>query len=186
MIDYWEQKLRAEAEFLPSLQNFNTKFMSLTTPHPIWETAGSNPYEVAKAVVQARMLSGRYRTELLCRHWSKNKHGLCLSSTCTEIEETLEHILLWCPAYTITRQRLMALWYSTENEAAFKIITEVLNGTPQSLLQFILDCSTIPMVISSSQVHGPSLLSTLFYLSRTWCHSIHRSRLKLLGRWNFF
>ena len=38
--------------------------------HTIWWRAGANPYEVSKAVVQCRMLSGRYRTFLISRNWS--------------------------------------------------------------------------------------------------------------------
>ena len=77
VIDWWEQHLRGQAALLPSLQLFKSAFMSLTTPHPIWTTANS-PYEISKAVISARMLSGRYRTDYLSRHWSKrNPSGHC-------------------------------------------------------------------------------------------------------------
>ena len=69
VMDYWETKLRAEAVGLPSLASFDPRYMSLAKPHPIWWTAGSNPYEVAKALIQCRMLSGRYRTCQLTSHW---------------------------------------------------------------------------------------------------------------------
>ena len=39
VIDYWEQKLRHEAAPLTSLEFFNPRFMSLSSPHPIWTTA---------------------------------------------------------------------------------------------------------------------------------------------------
>jgi hypothetical protein len=58
VVDYWETKLRGEASLLSSLVYFKPEFMSLTKPHPIWTTAGSNPYEVSKAIQQARFLSG--------------------------------------------------------------------------------------------------------------------------------
>ena len=103
--DYWEVKLRAEAAILPSLRFFLPEYMSLAKPHPLWTSTNSNPYEVAKAVQQARFLSGRYRTESLCRHWTSNKMGLCLSSTCKS-EETIEHILMLCPAYQSTRESI--------------------------------------------------------------------------------
>ena len=65
VIDFWEQRLRSEAAPMTSLLYFKPDYMSLARPHPIWWTAGSNPYEVSKAVIQCRMLSGRYRTRLL-------------------------------------------------------------------------------------------------------------------------
>ena len=44
IVDFWETKLRNRASSLPSLTYFKPCFMSLTKPHPIWTTAGSNPY----------------------------------------------------------------------------------------------------------------------------------------------
>ena len=55
VICYWQERLRADAASLVSLSFFHPCFMSVTKPHPIWMTASSNPYEVNKAVVQARM-----------------------------------------------------------------------------------------------------------------------------------
>ena len=40
------------------LQNVICKFK---TPHLIWRTAGSNPYDVSEAIQQARLLSDHYR-----------------------------------------------------------------------------------------------------------------------------
>ena len=62
--------MRNEAALLPSLAHFKPEYMSLSSPHPLWLSAGTSPYEVIKATVQATMLYGRFRTEKLCRHWS--------------------------------------------------------------------------------------------------------------------
>ena len=85
IIDFWERKLRIEAAPLTSLLYFNPNYMSLTRPHPIWWTAGANPYEVAKAVIQCRMLSGRYRTLLLMSNWSDCAESTCPASSCSEM-----------------------------------------------------------------------------------------------------
>ena len=69
VISYCEKKLRAEAALLPSLAFFQPEFHSLFTPHPILWTPRSNPYEVAKAIVQLRMLSGRHRTANQTLEW---------------------------------------------------------------------------------------------------------------------
>ena len=82
IINYWEIVLRDEASKLTSLEFFKPKFMSLMTPHPVFATAGSSPYEVCKAHAQALFLSGRYRTELLCKHWSENSGGFCRMPSC--------------------------------------------------------------------------------------------------------
>ena len=69
VLDWWESHYRGIASQLKSLKFFNPSFMSLASPHPLWLTAGS-PFEVSKAVIIARMLSGRYRTDKLMSKWS--------------------------------------------------------------------------------------------------------------------
>ena len=49
------------------------------------------------------------------------------------------------------------------------------------LLQFLVDPSVLPLVIILRQEHGEEVINSLFYLTRTFCYSIHRCRLKLLG-----
>ena len=99
VISFWESKLRAEAKPLPSLQYFKPDYMSLVKPHPIWTSCGSNPFEVNKAVIQARMLSGRYITDQLARHWTSNSAGFCTLPNCSmNTYGSLEHLLLVCPA----------------------------------------------------------------------------------------
>ena len=109
VINYWEQKLRSNAAPLLSLNYFNPEFMSLVKPHPLILTAGSSPYEVTKSRVQALFLSGRYRTEQLCSHWSSNTEGLCLLTSCLGlgIKEDLELILISCRSLAGTRERLV-------------------------------------------------------------------------------
>ena len=145
--DYWQQKLREEAAQLDSLSYFNPLYMSLSTPHPLWLTTTSNPYEINKAVVQARMLSGRYRSEGLCRFWSANPNGYCLlqsySDTC--LKEDISHILLHCPSLSTTRANLRAFFETfsgnhpevSNNDTLF---LNTYNTTNQ--IQFLLDCST--------------------------------------------
>ena len=156
--------------------------MSLNQPHPIWTTAGTNPHEVCKAVQQARFLSGRYRTESLASHWSQNPNGYCLSQTCTSQVETVEHILIHCNAYNDSKEKLYSLWLNSANTKVHQLVSEALSGTSNYLLQFLLDCSCLPSVISATQKHGRVILDELFYLTRTWCFVIHRQRMRMLGR----
>ena len=107
IVDYWEQRLRAEAKPLTSLEYFKPEYMSLTRPHPIWWSAGCNPFEISKAVNQSRMLSGRYRTRQLTSNWSAVS-SCCPSSSCITEVETLEHILLYCPEYELSRSHVVA------------------------------------------------------------------------------
>ena len=184
IVDHWEKKFRGEANLLPSLKFFKTHFMSLTKPHPIWSSLGSNPYEAAKAVQQARFLSGRYRSESLAKHWSKNPNGFCLNPDCLE-KEVVETVLVHYNAYNQSKKNLFALWLSTSNPVVYGLVLEAFLNTSDYLVQFLLDCSCLPSVIAATQLHGVQIIEELFYLTRTWCFSIHRQRMRMLGRWNF-
>ena len=80
VLDFWEGHLRLEAL---KLKYFKPEFMSLTRPHSLLSSCGSNPFEVHKAVVQAKMLSGTYITDKLASHWTPNFLGLCSIPGCT-------------------------------------------------------------------------------------------------------
>ena len=184
VLSYWETKLRGEASLLPSLQNFKPEFMSLKTPHLIWRTAGSNPYEVSKAIQQARFLSGRYRSSYLERHFSTNKEGICKNCNSGELE-TIEHILVSCITYNETKKKLYRLWLATEIPIVKELVLNALSRERTYLLQFLLDCSVLPDVIRAAQDHSDDIYKELYYLTRTWCFAIHRHRMRSLGRWNF-
>ena len=132
VLDFWEKKLRADAKLLSSLLYFRPNFMSLDSPHPLWLTAGTNPYEVNKATIQARMLSGRYRCELLCRHWSSNKAGLCLLPDCKDPGtcEDLPHILIACKSLIPIRTRIRLFFsnFISTRHAISNIVSSFLNS----------------------------------------------------------
>ena len=105
--DYWQIKLRKDSAVLPSLRYFKPQYMSLSRPHPLYQTCGSNSYEFCKALVQSRMISGRYRCDTLVRHFSPGSDGSC--SMCTKGElGTIEHILVLCVSLQEKRIQLMA------------------------------------------------------------------------------
>ena len=164
--------------------------MSLTKPHPIWTSCGSNPYECHKAVITARMLSGRYPTDRLQRHWTENREGICLLPACASAKSpgTLEHLLLFCPSLTHTRQRLLnlATRVSSEHPAIALLLHSAINNQePSFLIQLLLDCTTMPSVIRATQDHGIVVQDRLLFLGRTWCYSVHRERMNQLGLLKF-
>ena len=190
--DYWENLLRGEASFseLPSLKYFQPSFMSLSSPHPLWSSAGSSQYEVRKATVQARMLSGRYRSDMLSRHWTReNPDGNCLLPSCLldPTPGTLEHTLVECPGTEPARVRAVALWasYMKDKPYLLPIVSQYTVICPDMFVPFLLDCSTLPLVISEVQKLGKHVMDQLLYMCRTWCFSVHKVRMKSLGRWNY-
>ena len=127
-----------------------------------------------------------YRSAYLTRHWDKkNPDGLCQAGTCEGLQEDIKHILLECQMYNQERDKLAIFWIENENETVRNLAKEALNSNLDYLLQFILDCSALPSVISATQQHGHVILYELFHLTRTWCFVMHRQRMRMLGRWNF-
>lgn len=180
-------KLSLVTQTLSSLKYLNTNYLSLTSPHPIWTSLDGNPFQARAATVQAHFLSGRYRTERLCRFWSTNPDGYCLQESCKglSISEDIEHILVRCPALTDKRRRLLRL--SSDCVSQMPLLSPIINeyllsNSDEMVVQFLVDCSTLPMVIAAYQLFGPSVHASLFKLTRTWCFSLHRARLQLLGR----
>ena len=186
VIDYWENHLRIEASNLSSLEFFRPSHMSLSVTHPLWTTAGASSTRVAMASCQALMLSGRYRTQKLCSNWD-NSNGYCrLSLSCNTIED-ITHILKTCSALDKTRDKLKTFTkiYCQDKPDIHDLIHTHCSPDRDSFCQFILDCSVLPDVINAVQINGQEILNQLFTLTRIWCYSLHRDRLKLLGRWPF-
>ena len=103
---YWENILNDEAASLPSLHLFVATNCSVQFTHPIWTSAASNSYECHKSTILARMVSGRYRTDYLARHWTSNKNGFCLLDSCHEVVGDLGHLLITCQGLSQVRDRM--------------------------------------------------------------------------------
>ena len=185
VVDWFEKKLRGEAELLPSIPYFKAHYMSLFSPHPIW-THAKSPYEVSKAVIACRMLSGRYRTDRLTRHWTPdNPQGICRLSGCSNQEGTLTHILLYCPALSESRLGMIKLWsnFMVSRQALLPIIHFYTILQPDLMIHLLLDPTSLPLVISIQKT-DPETFQHCLYLARTWCFSTHIARTRLLKQQN--
>ena len=185
--DYWRQMLVTEctSPSLTSLRYFNPQKASLHKPHPIWTSTAGNSYECGKGTILARMVSGRYRTEMMRRFWSTNRSGYCLAPTCHLVQEDLEHLLVVCPSMEHVRHRLHSLWClkTADCPPLQRLIMQMLGSAPEILLRFILDSTALPQLITLVQVFGQEIQDRVCYLTRTWAFAIHRQKMKMLGRW---
>ena len=158
--------------------------MSLTTPHPLWTTCGDNPFEISKATVQAKLLSARYRTDRLLRHFDNNLTGEC--TLCPDGSDgSLEHLLLLCPSLAQCREQQLQMLKNSPaiSDKAKNIIFAASVNSVSHFVQLLLDCSVIPEVIVTSQEGHKNILDEIFKFTRTWCFNIHMRRMKILGRW---
>ena len=183
--DFWEQKLRLSSSSLKSLRYFNPNFMSLQQTHPIFISCGENSFEVSKAIVQAKFLSGRYRSDTLLFHFGKNSTPKC--ALCKEDSEgSIEHLLVLCQTLKECRlsQFKMLNEVSNISDLSKNIILDTYKKSVHDFVQLLLDPSTMPQLILNKQKSGEN--TTLFEVlkfSRTWCFNIHVNRMKILGRW---
>ena len=89
-----------------------------------------------------------------------------------------------CPALDPERAQIRNLCLSVALESSdlHAVIHSVLGSTSvEIVMQFLLDCSSLPAVIKLKQASGDKIIERLFYLTRTWCYNMHRSRLTKLG-----
>ena len=187
IIEYWQGLLTAEASSLSSLQHLCPTKHSIARMHPLWVSTGSNPHEINKALILVKMMSGRYRTERLCRFWSSNRHGYCLAPTCHQVVGDLEHLLLHCPALYLARSNLVKMWLmiSLGLPPLHELVKEVLASPDQVKMSFILDCTTFPEIIRLHQTYGKVVQDMVLYMTRTFTYGLHRKKQILLGKWPY-
>ena len=145
----------------------------------------SNSKGCDKNVLQKKLLAGRYRIGSLLPNFSPSCSGLC--ELCGEEQEDLSHILLpRCPLLQDRKDALLQYWRTVliQSPAASVLVENILASNDEDkLLKFILDCSVLPEVTLAAE-DDPAVLPLLSKITRTWCYSLLRTRMKILGRWN--
>ena len=63
------------------------------------------------------------------------------------------------------------------------LIFKFTSPTHPSFCKFLLDCSTLPEVVSLVQSLGKDSINPFFDVTRMWVYVLHRERLKRLHRW---
>ena len=138
ILEYWQALLRAEAAPMSSLMYFKPELYSLSRAHYMWTTAAGHPFESSKSTVLAKMVSGRFRSEALCRHWSANRHGYCRAPSCHQVYGTLEHLLVSCPALDTVREGLYSMWLERSVIFLHYTLPSEMSWTPMKQLKFNL------------------------------------------------
>ena len=182
---YWRGSLISQAQALKSLRYMRFPFLQLGRgTHPLWWTCGSSPTAVRAATVQAKMISGRYRSCWLRRHWT-NESGACRLPGCDIIPGDVAHLLsAEClalqPSLASTLHHLEDLLAPTPQ--LLPSVKAALDGDRESATTFFLDPSTDPLVIQLCQLHGlNNVLPPIFRVCRAWVWAAHKNRMKLLG-----
>ena len=137
---YWNEKIRKEAEYKPSLQYLNTEDFQIGSVHQVWSTISTNPRDVKHAIIKAKILTGTYILQSNRAKFNQyDTSDMCL--LCNEDREDIKHFILECPRLEITREyhmrQLLAVLSNSCQEDELVILME----NEQILLQLILDSS---------------------------------------------
>ena len=137
-------------------------------------------------VIHSRYLSGRGRVETLLAHFSPTISPYCHLHPDTPELGDLPHHLVFCSSLAPTRTKVFEHWdfLANTNPLCEPILSWARSQNTAVFLQFVLDCSVLPNVISATQEHGNSILTTLFKATSCYCYSMHRERRRLLNLWN--
>ena len=156
--------------------------MSLSQPHPVLRFATTS-FEVNKCVLVSRMLSGRFRCGKLLRHFSPNVSGLC--EICLEEIEDISHIILPRCSYLKNKAAVLLRFASdslSNCAQARALFLETISGKDDTKkVQMLLDPAAIPEIIQANQKDS-SILPAILRITTTWCYSMNRTRIKLLGK----
>ena len=185
---YWTNYFQNECKRRKSLEFFNPDGMSVFNTHPIYSSCMGDPYQTSKAIVQAKMVSGRYPIEKLAAKF-KNANPTDADYICKVCDsgqvETLIHALLHCKGTQAARNTAMvaskdklkhSIYLSAKWENTFA-------STDHTITQFLLDPTSYNLVPEMRVcLKDKSDVRQMFYVTRLWCYSINRARRTLLRK----
>ena len=90
---YWADQTCKEAEGKSTLKWLHTASYKPGNLHPVWETVESNPLDIKRGQVKARILTGRYTLNADLAKFKKSDPTFKL---CNKEDETIQHFLLVC------------------------------------------------------------------------------------------
>ena len=130
------------------------------------------------------MVSGRYRSCWLRRHWTQES-GACRLPGCGQVPGDVAHLLSGeCPAlqpYLATTLDHIPDMLGHHPDLLYPVLS-ALHGDREAVTTFLLDPSTDPCVIKLVQQHGQGpVLHPLFRVCRAWVWCAHRTRMRMLG-----
>ena len=131
------------------------------------------------------MVSGRFRTEYLSRHWTSNKEVICRLETCSGEVGNLEHLLISCPGLEQVRTRMREMMMSRTRKLLplNALLAQILQSPPAIQLQFLLEPLAFISISNLCAVYGQTVLDLVYYCVRTYVYYVFRQKQILLGLW---
>ena len=184
---YWRKYFISSIRDKPSLQFIRAEFLPFGSgPHPLWLSCGGSVSAVKAAIVQARIISGKYKDDKMLSKFDDRLSGKCTLSGCDFFPDDTTHWLSFqcqalAPALTSTFNNVIEVlrpW-----PLLLDVVHDALSRSPVEWAKFVVDPSTYPSVIVIKQQFGEESIWPLFKLSRAliWCFHKEQKRLKGLN-----
>ena len=72
-----------------------------------------------------------------------------------------------------------------KSPVATDLVEEILaSNDDEKFLKFLLDCSSLPEVYLATEKDA-TVLPLVTKITKTWCYSLLRTRMKILGKWAY-
>ncbi|VDI08034.1 Hypothetical predicted protein [Mytilus galloprovincialis] len=175
----WTNLLQKEMEEKSTLKHCNIQMLKIHEVHPVWRTLPPVTYEVKKANIKARLLTGTYLLQEHIQRFNGNSDDQkCL--LCQIEQEDLKHFLLRCPALNEQRQKVFpALKQAIICNIGQNNWQEHFNGNKELLMQIIIDSTKVRENI---QILSEEITTEIERISRKLCYDLHCGRTLLHKR----
>jgi len=171
IIIYWQDQIEKDAQAKSTLCMLNPKHTA--QPHLIWSSCTSNPRDVRRAVIKARLVTDTYILQYNRQRFNQTQNATCL--LCTKDIENREHFLLLCDA--LTEARILYLGQLL-NLIPLLYLDHPHNWSSARQTQLILD-PTHPDISNSIHLSTRTLYQ-IENMSRLLCFSLHTKRAQLM------
>ncbi|CAC5401046.1 unnamed protein product [Mytilus coruscus] len=171
--------LQKEMEEKSTLKHCDIQILKIHEVHPVWRTLPPITYEVKKANIEARFLTGTYLLQEHIQRFNGNSdEQKCL--LCQIEQEDLIHFLLRCPALNEKRQKVFpALKQAIICNIGQNKWQEHFTGNKELLMQVIIDSSKVRENIL---ILNEETSTEIERISRKRCYYLHCGRTLLHKR----
>ena len=175
---FWESKLRKDAQNNSKMKYFNVSLIGLTGRcHPALCNI-TTTQQVIRMRPHLKMLCGDYYTYELRAKYQGGSPQCRLCTSESQNIENIEHILITCPNYSDVRQRVISEMKTIVEGIDYIQTSENIFSDNHNMTQFILNCTSANLTTRIN--YNDENLSKIFELSRGLCYSIHKTRISLL------
>lgn len=157
---YWTSRFRLQQEAFNTLRYMSSTNYDNKISHPVWKTVNTTTYDLRKAAVKVKLLTGTYRLQANQARYNQTAvDPTC--PLCKNAPEDRAHFVANCPATQHIREKYLP-----------KILQLVNSCQPsgRDLIQLILDSSEMHEVL------GQEDLKSIERVSRHMCWALHKFR----------